>query len=365
MANDSEEIRWIDRIRAITFREARDAGASFISCSWIAKYIKRDESFVKRNWNKNPYDCHREKSENLGRPEVLSQESKDIIAEAVGRPRKSLRKMALELETKRGKKRSYSAVYRELKKSGIKPFHVISKPNITEQQREDRAWFCGSFLKDWDEADFLHVAASDEFFIYTVRKPNHKNDIIWAANLDDISDDVRYRQVVKFPECLGIFLCFTAKRLMWIIKEKGQSWNGEYFRDTVLTGGVFPFLRDPENVLSVAEVTFLHDKAPCFKALQTQELLRNSGIDFFSSSEFPGSSPDLNVCENVGSILKDRVEERTVNYDGIPSLNDLRREVTEVLREMEFDSQLFCDLLKSYPSRMQAVVQADGGHTKY
>ena len=135
--------------------------------------------------------------------------------------------------------------------------------------------------------------------------------------------------------------------------------------ETLLTGGVFPFLRDPENVLSVAEVTFLHDKAPCFKALQTQELLRNSGIDFFSSSEFPGSSPDLNVCENVGSILKDRVEERTVNYDSIPSLNDLRREVTEVLREMEFDSQLFCNLLKSYPSRMLALVQADRGHTIY
>ncbi|XP_066963238.1 uncharacterized protein [Macrobrachium rosenbergii] len=77
MAKDSEEIRWIDRIRAITFREVRDAGASFISRCCIAKYIKSDESFVKRNWNKNPYDCHSEKGENLGRPEVLSQESKD------------------------------------------------------------------------------------------------------------------------------------------------------------------------------------------------------------------------------------------------------------------------------------------------
>ncbi|XP_064115069.1 probable DNA-directed RNA polymerase subunit delta [Macrobrachium nipponense] len=115
---------------------------------------------------------------------------KDIIAEAVGRQRKSLRKLALEPDTRGGKKRSYIAVYRELKKSGIKPLHVISKPNITQQQREDRAWFCGSFLKDWDVTDSLHVAALDEFFIYTVRKPNHKNDIIWATKLDDIREDV-------------------------------------------------------------------------------------------------------------------------------------------------------------------------------
>ena len=29
------------------------------------------------------------------------------------------------------------------------------------------------------------------------------------------------------------------------------------------------FLRDTENLLSVKEVMFLHDKAPCFKALLT------------------------------------------------------------------------------------------------
>ena len=61
-----------------------------------------------------------------------------------------------------------------------------------------------------------------------------------------------------------------------------------------------------------------------FQSSKTQELLRNSGIDFFSSSEFPGISPDLYVCENIGSIMKDRVEERTANYDGTPSFTDMR-----------------------------------------
>ena len=110
--------------------------------------------------------------------------------------------------------------------------------------------------------------------------------------------------------------------------------------------GIFPFIRDPENVLSVKEFTFLHEMARCFKVLQTRELLRNSNISFFSFSKFPGKSFDLNVCKKIGSILKNRVEERTANYDGRPSLTDLRRVVTEVLREMEFDAQLFCDSLK-------------------
>ena len=45
--------------------------------------------------------------------------------------------MTIELETKREKKRSYSSVYRELRKTGNKPFHFIKKPNINEEQRED------------------------------------------------------------------------------------------------------------------------------------------------------------------------------------------------------------------------------------
>ena len=50
-------------------------------------------------------------------------------------------------------------------------------------------------------------------------------------------------------------------------------------------------------MLSIKEVTSVHDKVPCFKALQTPEMLRNSGIEF-SASEFPVRSPDLNVREH-------------------------------------------------------------------
>ena len=89
---------------------------------------------------------------------------------------------------------------------------------------------------------------------------------------------------------------------MWVIKENGQSWNGEYFR-SILSESVLPFLRDEESVIDPSQVTFLHDKAPCFKASATQQMLKSEGIDFFDTTEWPGNSPDLNPCENVGAII--------------------------------------------------------------
>ena len=90
--------------------------------------------------------------------------------------------------------------------------------------------------KNWGEAEFLRVTALDEFFIYTIRKPHSKNIIIWATSLNDINDAMHYRQVVTYLECLSLSLLHSK-----MVNEIGQSWNGEYFRNTVLTGGVFHF----------------------------------------------------------------------------------------------------------------------------
>ena len=183
---------------------------------------------------------------------------------------------------------------------------------------------------------------------------------MWALENSDIPEELNIREKSKFPKCIGVFLLFTTKRLMWVIKEKGQSWNGEYFRNTVLAEHVIPFLNDKRNVLSVQDTTFLHDRAPCMSALATQNMLKANKIDYFGNGEWPGSSPDLNACENLGSILKGRVENR-LSETG----DDLRQVLLDVLQELEFDQELFTSLLTSYPTRINAIRAAKGGHTKY
>ena len=103
------------------------------------------------------------------------------------------------------------------------------------------------------------------------------------------------------------------------------------------------------------------------KALRTQNLLKDNDIDFFGNEEWPGNSPDLNVCENIGSILKDNVENRMLSEPLATQFSRTRMEehIDAVLREMEFNTELFESLLSSYPTRAQAVRDANGGNTEY
>jgi len=65
----------------------------------------------------------------------------------------------------------------------------------------------------------------------------------------------------------------------YVIKPNSERWDGGYFRNTVLSKHVIPFLNNPNKV---GGATLLHDRAPCMKALQTQALQNKHNVDFFS-----------------------------------------------------------------------------------
>ena len=365
MSFDSVQARLVDRIQACVFFKAKEAGASFITKAWVAKQLKRSEDWVQKHWRKNPMDCFEDHS-NAGRPESLSQESKEIVHSGIGLQRKSCRLLAREMLLNRGKTHSHMSVHRFLRREGFKPFHVIAKPLKTDLNRQNRL-FLAEYVKDYTEEDFLQFAFSDEFFIYAIRKPNHQNDRIWALEPGDIREEEHYRNVVHSPTCVGIFLMFTAKRMLWVIKEQGQSWDGDYFRRVVLQRHVIPFLNDPDNVLVVGETTFVHDRAPCMKANQTQQYLKNKGIPFWGNDLWPGNSPDFNPTENLGEIVKNRVEEKMHKEiaPGRYSKETLLQNLDAVLEALEYDEDLFQSLLCSMPERLRQAREAQGGHTNF
>jgi hypothetical protein len=159
--------------------------------------------------------------------------------------------------------------------------------------------------------------------------------------------------MVKNRACIGIFGIFTATSLHWVIKDdKGESWTGQYFRDIILTEHVFPFLKNEENFIDPDEVIFVHDKPPCMRTNQTQHLLQDNVVKFWGNDIWPGNSPDLNVVEHIGTIIKDEVEKKMLSEPGhFRYLEEiLKMHISDVLKNMETDTDL-CETLLSTCSK--------------
>ena len=148
---DNEKRRNIDRIRAITFKEAKDEGAAFITKQWVANRLQRSETFVQDNWNRNAYNCSMDK-ERIGKGgTVMNEHEKRICRLSGGAQGNSVRKVTKRIVSARGdeaRQIHHTTVYRYMKSIQMKPFHVVRKPLKTEQNKEDRLWFC-EYVADW------------------------------------------------------------------------------------------------------------------------------------------------------------------------------------------------------------------------
>ncbi|CAF3163083.1 unnamed protein product [Rotaria sp. Silwood2] len=173
--------------------------------------------------------------------------------------------------------------------------------------------------------------------------------------------------MVKHQPCIEIFIMFTAKKLLWVIKDKDESWISQYFRDKILTQNVFPLLKNKENVIDPDEAIFVHDKAPCMRAYKTQHLLQDNDVRFWGNDIWPGNSPDFNVAEHIGTKNKDEVKKKILLETGHNRyLEDtLKMHFSNILANIETDAELFEILLYSYPSRLREVKNANGCHTNY
>ena len=96
----------------------------------------------------------------------------------------------------------------------------------------------------------------------------------------------------------------------------------------------------------------LQDSAPCHKSKAYMKWIRGHGIEVI---KWPGNSPDRNPIENLWSIFKGKLE--GLHLTSVPALKE---EIKRIWRE-----EIPVDLCKTLASRLQAVLDNQGGHTKY
>ena len=108
--------------------------------------------------------------------------------------------------------------------------------------------------------------------------------------------------------------------------------------------------------ISTKPPIFMQDGAKCHTAASTIKWLNNQNIKTLPM--WPAQSPDLNPLENIWKLVKDNVDTSNITSD---------KDLFKVLRcnGMLSIKKTIQNVLSSLPNRINAVIHAEGGNTKY
>jgi hypothetical protein len=211
-----------------------------------------------------------------------------------------------------------------------------------------RLSFANGYL-NWTEQQWDTVLFSDEkIFSCGITTERYVRRPIGEANNPEYMIDHK-----SHPISCNVWACFSGRGLGYI-----------YIFNETLDGKLLKHILD-NNLIPSAQLFYnqdppeqwwlLHDNDRKFTGQIVTPWLHNHGI---SSIQFPPYSPDLNPIENLWFDLQTRVEKH--NAETMEQLQDAIAEEWN-----KTSTEFLVKLSHSMPHRCQAVIDANGDHTKY
>lgn len=102
---------------------------------------------------------------------------------------------------------------------------------------------------------------------------------------------------------------------------------------------------------------FQEDNAPVHTAKIARSFLTSSNIELFP---WPAQSPDMNPIENIWSYIEVKIRQRDSQPSSVSQLEQWVKGEWDAV-----PADYYRNLIKSMPRRIQAVIAAKGGPTKY
>ena len=263
-----------------------------------------------------------------------------------------------------------NAVKRALKELKFGVFRVKKKFSSwlsKDAMRKRRQWCLKK--KEWTKEDWRKIIWCDEVRIEVGLKSEplriwrRQGTSLWPRYIIPtfhsgrfgVSSWAAYTYGSRTP------LIFLRKRTPQEYERKNDrgGLNATQYRDEVLTPYLIPYWKKLQG--DAHGLYFMQDGAGPHRAKKIKGFLEKSGIRILS---WPASSPDLNPIENVWRILKQRLGKRFRQRHSRPQTEEELMQAAQ--EEWEHIPQGVLDSwVDSISQRVQEVLRAHGGHTKW
>lgn len=277
----------------------------------------------------------------MGRPQRTSLREKRTLIR-LSRQNPFLSAVQLKNNWKTEHSVSTSTVKRILRKYGLLGRIAAKKPLLNKKHKADRLKWCRDHLH-WNHDNFKRLIYSDECKIELFR-----NKRVYVRRVKGSRFNERYTQkTVKFGgKSLMVWGAVKATGERSLVQCLPRMNASEYQR--VLACGLKEIYKRNDILVQ--------DGAPCHTAKSTSNFLRTQKITVMNN--WPAQSPDLNIIENLWSILK-----RSVSQMPAKTINDLWNNCLHVWNNIP--NQTIENLFFSIPSRIRSVIHNMGSHTRY
>lgn len=312
------------------------------SLSFVARHLGVSRTSVRRWQSEFTRTGGIQRRKSSGRPKATSLRSDRLLMRTANLNRFSSCPALLRLW---GENVSCMTLRRRLRTAGFRQYRCPLKPFLSPENRIARYHWCQNHVF-WPLQRFRRVIWSDESRFRLM--VNDGRVRVWRQRGERYRQDLVQRTLQAGAGSVHVWgaIWHGGRSALQILL---QSVNGESYCQILEE-----FLEDDERLPNEGW-TLQHDNAPAHRSAIVQDFLAERQI---VPIQWPSRSPDLNPIENVWDFLGKKAQEQNPQ-----SLRDLA-EIIEV--EWDLIPQEFLNtLVDSMPRRIGAVIQVNGGTTKY
>ena len=246
---------------------------------------------------------------------------------------------------------SRTTVQKQLIKLQLRARVIIKRPLLTRRHKQDRLRFA-QLYKGWTVDDWKNVVWSDETKINCLGSDGRRYCWVKASALP--SNLVR--PTMKYGGgSIMVWGCMTYAGVGKMTVINGIM-DSEMYVD-ILNRNLIPSMQVLWTFNSSDYAIFQQDNDPKHTSGLVREWLNWKGINRLA---WPAQSRDLNPIEHLWGLLKRRLGQYPAAPKGQLELMGRVEEEWAKIPPQECQA-----LIDSMPQRIQAVIRAEGGHTKY